>query len=262
MKIAVSMFSGRTLILIPCCFLLDHHQLWVKDTACQRTWKSEVHTPPQLFILKSLLWSFLIFNVNSLLTFMDMKDPLSRFKRKIIIEIEFQTYEHGTFHLIMRSISRHWNSLLQCKLFPLPCHLKKRKLNTCYSPQNQNTLSTRNSGTHKTPQQIQLHIRSKTLLSNCFLCLCITGINEFLSRINIFTFRPPLSSGNIGIFKDCLLLEQGRDDLLFSLFLSLSTCMHADASNLTSSVSTRKQKDNVWPLLLSQITTNALTLSL
>lgn len=119
----------------------------------------------------------------------------------------------------------------------------ERKLNMRYIPQNQNTLSTRNSETHSptTPQQIQLHIRAKTILSNCFLCLYITGINEFLSRINTFTFRPPLSSGNIGTFKDCLLLEQGRDDLLFSLFLSLSTCMHADASNLTSSVSKRKQ---------------------
>lgn len=57
----------------------------------------------------------------------------------------------------------------------------------------------------------------------------------------MFTFKPPLSSGSIGTFKDCLLREQGKDDLLLSLFLSLSTCMHADASNRTSSVSKRKQ---------------------
>lgn len=111
----------------------------------------------------------------------------------------------------------------------------------CYTPQNQKALSTKNSETHTTPQETQLHIRSKTFLSNCFLWLYITWISEFLSRMNIFTLRPPLSSGNIGIFKDCLLLEQGKDDLLFSLFLSLSACMHADASNLTSSVSKRKQ---------------------
>lgn len=108
------------------------------------------------------------------------------------------------------------------------------------STKPKHTVNKEFENTHNSPTN-QLHIRSKTLLSNCFLCLYITGINEFLSRMNIFTFRPPLSSGNMGIFKDCLLLEQGRDDLLFSLFLSLSTCMHADASNLTSSVSTRKQ---------------------
>lgn len=118
----------------------------------------------------------------------------------------------------------------------MPCYLMKRKLNTCYTPQNQNTQST-----HTTSHQTQLHIRCKTFLNNCFFCLYITGINEFLSRMNIFTFRPPLSSGKIGTFKDCLLLERGRDDLLFTLFLSLSTCMHADANNLTSSVSKRKQ---------------------
>lgn len=89
----------------------------------------------------------------------------------------------------------------------------------------------------------QLLIRSNVLLSYDFLCFInyrkqCTG---YLLRVNIFTFRPPLSSGNIGTFKDCLLLEQGKDDLLFSLFLSLSTCMHADASNRTSSVSKRKQ---------------------
>lgn len=93
------------------------------------------------------------------------------------------------------------------------------------------------------PQKKQLHIRSKVLLSNDFLCFIhyrkhFTG---YLLKVNVFTFRPPLSSGNIGTFKDCLLLEQGKDDLLFSLFLSLSTCMHADASNRTSSVSKRKQ---------------------
>lgn len=96
---------------------------------------------------------------------------------------------------------------------------------------------------HTHPQKTQLHIKTKVLLRNYFLCFihyrkqCI----GYLLRINIFTFRPPLSSGNIGTFKDCLLLEQGKDDLLFSLFLSLSTCMHADASNRTSSVSKRKQ---------------------
>lgn len=36
-------------------------------------------------------------------------------------------------------------------------------------------------------------------------------------------------------------MEEGKDDLLFSLFLSLSTCMHADASNRTSSVSKRNK---------------------
>jgi len=30
------------------------------------------------------------------------------------MEIQFQTYERGTFHyLIMKSFSRHWNALMQ-----------------------------------------------------------------------------------------------------------------------------------------------------
>lgn len=134
----------------------------------------------------------------------------------------------------MRSISRHWNASMQT----LPIALTSDKKEVGHVLRSTKPECTANK---EFRQQTHLHIRSKILLSNYLLCLPIRGINEILLRMNIFTFRPPLSSGNIGTFKDCLLLEQGRDDLLFSLFLSLSTCMHADANNLTSSVSKRKQ---------------------
>lgn len=105
----------------------------------------------------------------------------------------------------------------------------------CYAPQNQNAPPTRNSDNKPT-----YILDPKYFLAITFSAYPLEELMRFY-RMNIFTFRPPLSSGNIGTFKDCLLLEQGRDDLLFSLFLSLSTCMHADANNLTSSVSKRKQ---------------------
>lgn len=51
------------------------------------------------------------------------------------------------------------------------------------------------------------------------------------------TFRPPLSSGSMGMLQGCLAFEWGRGGRWLGRPRSLFTCMHTDASSRTSSVS-------------------------